>query len=186
MLKYQVNMIEYALIVPLVAVVLTFGYAAYLDFRTNIIPFNTWFPMLIVSIPFSLYWYYQNYLYSPEVFFILTATVGLLCGIFFLISLFKLMGGADAMGLIFLTVCIPTFVFTPLIGNVGYGIFAVSVCINAIILGVVLIPLLQTVRNDEGEYSTGIPFMVPVFFGIVVSLVFGDLITMVLRIFHMG
>lgn len=176
-------MIEYTLIIPFIAVLTTFAYAAYLDFKTNIIPFKTWFPMIIISLPFSVFWYYNNFLYSNQVFFILIATLTFICGIIYILSLLKFMGGADAMGLIFLAICLPTFVMTPIIGHTGYGIFMVGVLINAVVLGVVMIPLLVTARtDDEGNRIPGIPFIVPIFFSIIVSTVFGDLLTMIVRV----
>jgi len=176
-------MIEYFLIVPFIAVLLTFAYAAYLDFKTNIIPFKTWFPMIIISLPFAALWYHDNFLYSKEVFFILIATLTFICGIIYILSLLKLMGGADAMGLIFLAICLPTFITTPIIGNTGYGIFMVAILINAMILGAVMIPILITTRSDDdGNRIPGIPFIVPVFFSIIVSSIFGDLMTMIIRV----
>jgi preflagellin peptidase FlaK len=176
-------MIEYTLIVPLIAVLATFAYAAYLDFKTNIIPFKTWFPMIIISMPFSIFWYYNNFLYSQQVFFILIATLTLICGAIYIISLLKLMGGADAMGLIFLAICLPTFVTTPIIGEAGYGIFMIAVIVNAMVMGAIMIPLLVTTRtDDDGNRIPGIPFIVPVFFSIIVSTVFGDLLTMIMRV----
>jgi preflagellin peptidase FlaK len=45
-----------------------------------------------------------------------------------------LFGGADAWALIFISFCLPTFPFTPLLGNPPLGFLSFSVLINALLL----------------------------------------------------
>jgi preflagellin peptidase FlaK len=48
-----------------------------------------------------------------------------------------LFGGADAWALIFISFCIPTFPFTPLLGMPPLGFLSFSVLINALVLNLV-------------------------------------------------
>ncbi len=56
------------------------------------------------------------------------------CGVFYIFARMHLFGGADAWALIFISFCIPTFPFTPLLGNPPLGFLSFSVLINALIL----------------------------------------------------
>jgi preflagellin peptidase FlaK len=59
------------------------------------------------------------------------------CGVFYIFGRLHLFGGADAWALIFISFCIPTFPFTPLLGNPPLGFLGFSVLINALILNMV-------------------------------------------------
>jgi archaeal preflagellin peptidase FlaK len=59
------------------------------------------------------------------------------CGVFYLFGRMHLFGGADAWALIFISLCIPTFPFTPILGNPPLGFLAFSVLINALLLNLV-------------------------------------------------
>jgi preflagellin peptidase FlaK len=55
-------------------------------------------------------------------------------GIFYIFARMHLFGGADAWALIFISFCLPTFPFTPLLGNPPLGFLSFSVLINALLL----------------------------------------------------
>jgi len=59
------------------------------------------------------------------------------CGVFYLFARMHLFGGADAWALIFISFCIPTFPFTPLLGIPPLGFLSFSVLINALLLNLV-------------------------------------------------
>jgi archaeal preflagellin peptidase FlaK len=59
------------------------------------------------------------------------------CGVFYTFGRMNLFGGADAWALIFISICVPTFPFTPLLGNPPLGFLAFSVLINALLLNLV-------------------------------------------------
>ena len=59
------------------------------------------------------------------------------CGVFYLFARMHLFGGADAWALIFISFCIPTFPFTPILGNPPLGFLSFSVLINALLLNLV-------------------------------------------------
>ena len=71
---------------------------------------------------------------APALFVLLPAVF---CGVFYLFGRMHLFGGADAWALIFISFCVPTFPFTPLLGNTPLGFLAFSVLINALLLNLV-------------------------------------------------
>jgi preflagellin peptidase FlaK len=61
----------------------------------------------------------------------------LFCGVFYIFGRMHLFGGADAWALIFISFCVPTFPFTPLLGIPPLGFLAFSALINALLLNLV-------------------------------------------------
>ena len=96
--------------------------------------FNRWYFVLIVMI-FAITTVIM--LISPDgwgtqSFVILLMAV--FSGIFYIFARMHLFGGADAWALIFISFCLPTFPFTPLLGNPPLGFLSFSVLINALLL----------------------------------------------------
>jgi preflagellin peptidase FlaK len=58
-------------------------------------------------------------------------------GVFYVFGRMNLFGGADAWALIFISVCVPVFPFTPLLGSSPLGFLAFTVLINALLLNLV-------------------------------------------------
>jgi preflagellin peptidase FlaK len=91
--------------------------------------------MLAASVPFTAF-FYGSLLYQGE----FTGVVYLAFMAFFfslvcyLFAYFHLFGGADAWALIFISLCIPTFPFTPLLGIPPLAFFPFSVLVNAVLL----------------------------------------------------
>jgi preflagellin peptidase FlaK len=71
---------------------------------------------------------------SPALVILLLAVF---CGVFYIFARMHLFGGADAWALIFISFCIPTFPFTPLLGNPPLGFLSFSVLINALLLNLI-------------------------------------------------
>jgi preflagellin peptidase FlaK len=71
---------------------------------------------------------------SPALVILLLAVF---CGIFYIFARMHFFGGADAWALIFISFCIPTFPFTPLLGNPPLGFLSFSVLVNALLLNLV-------------------------------------------------
>lgn len=74
------------------------------------------------------------------------------CGVFYVFGRMNLFGGADAWALIFIAFCIPTFPFTPFLGDPPLGFLAFSVLINALILNMVApvaIFLMNVIRKNR-------------------------------------
>jgi preflagellin peptidase FlaK len=65
------------------------------------------------------------------------ALAAVFCGVFYIFGQMHLFGGADAWALIFITFCIPTFPFAPLLNTPPLGFLSFSVLINALILNLV-------------------------------------------------
>ncbi|MDO9323912.1 MAG: A24 family peptidase C-terminal domain-containing protein [Methanoregula sp.] len=97
---------------------------------------NRWYFILIVIILVitSVLMLFSGGWGAPALFILLPAAF---CGVFYLFGRMHLFGGADAWALIFISFCVPTFPFTPLLGNTPLGFLAFSVLINALLLNLV-------------------------------------------------
>jgi preflagellin peptidase FlaK len=97
---------------------------------------NRWYFILIVIIfaITSVLLLFSGGWGNPALFVLLPAVF---CGVFYLFGRMHLFGGADAWALIFISFCIPTFPFTPLLGDTPLGFLAFSVLINALLLNLV-------------------------------------------------
>jgi archaeal preflagellin peptidase FlaK len=96
-----------------------------------------WYFVLIILIYVisSVYLIYGGAWKLNEGLFILLPAV--FCGVFYTFGRMHLFGGADAWALIFISFCVPTFPFTPLLGNPPLGFLAFSALINALLLNLV-------------------------------------------------
>ncbi|MDD1720095.1 MAG: prepilin peptidase [Methanoregulaceae archaeon] len=127
------------MILPLVftsfVMVVTLLYASVLDYRDRRVPFRTWYPAIITGIPAIGYLYLTFFLEAryPLLAFCLIFSV-IFSIIFYLFAYFNLFGGADAWAFIFITLFIPLFPVTPLLGQTPLGYFPFSVLTNAVIL----------------------------------------------------
>lgn len=122
------------LIVPYLAASATFLYGSVLDIRDRRVPFQTWYPMILISAPFSAWVYYLLLVGDPFYFIMIAAATGIFCCVMYAIAYFGLFGGADAWGLIFIAVFIPLFPIEPILGYPPLPIFAFSALANALIL----------------------------------------------------
>lgn len=98
---------------------------------------NRWYFVLIILIYIVttiLMLFSQGSWGAPASLILLTTVF---CGVFFTFGRMHLFGGADAWALIFIAFCIPTFPFTPLLGNPPLLFLAFSVLINALLLNLV-------------------------------------------------
>jgi archaeal preflagellin peptidase FlaK len=97
--------------------------------RWYFIPVILIYAISSVSLIFGGAWKLNEGLYilMPAVF----------CGVFYTFGRMHLFGGADAWALIFIAFCVPTFPFTPLLGNPPLGFLAFSTLINALLLNLV-------------------------------------------------
>lgn len=134
------------LAIPFLLVALTFLYGSLLDIRDRRVPFRTWYPMLLLSLPFTGYVYYLLFLGDIHWFLIIALTTLVFSGVMYAIAYFGLFGGADAWGLIFIALLIPLFPFEPLLGYPPVPIFAFSVLANALILNL-FIPVFLFIYN---------------------------------------
>lgn len=176
--------IDYYLLVPAIAVIITFVHNAIQDLRYRRVKFEYWMPMVVVSIPFIAIWYFNMFMNMRDIFFMIFGVIVLICGIFYICGRIGIIGGADSIGIICLFVCLPAFPFTPISGESSYGIFPIAVLINAVVMGLILTPFLLTIDIDEdGVERRGIPYIVPLCIAVIMSLFIGDIITMMSMIF---
>jgi preflagellin peptidase FlaK len=95
---------------------------------------NRWYFILIIII-FSITSVIM--LFSPDGWgspALVILLLSVFCGVFYIFARMHLFGGADAWALIFISFCIPTFPFTPLLGSPPLGFLSFSVLINALLL----------------------------------------------------
>jgi len=126
---------------------------------------NRWYFVLIVlifAITSLLLLFGQNGWGSPALVILF---LSVFCGVFYIFGRMHLFGGADAWALVFISFCLPTFPFTPLLGNPPLGFLAFSVLINALLLNMVApigIFVMNVIRGNQA------PLMY-MFFGFPVS-----------------
>ena len=147
------------LIVPALAITGTLLYASVLDIRERRVPFRTWYPMLAASIPFTALFYgrlvYDGSSATVAYFAVLSLVFTV---IFYLFAYFRLFGGADAWALIFISLCIPAFPGTPILGIPPHGFFPFSVLINAVVLNL-LTPVGICFYNLKAGNRAPLPYM---------------------------
>lgn len=97
-------------------------------------PLVSFILIVIIFAITSVHCSFPAWLGYPALFVLLPAVF---CGVFYLLWQDASLRGADAWALIFISFCIPTFPFTPLLGNTPLGFLAFSVLINALLLNLV-------------------------------------------------
>jgi preflagellin peptidase FlaK len=146
------------LIIPALAAGATLGYASVLDVRERRVPFRTWYPMLVIGVPFTALFYgllvFQE---DPGIAFSFLALTLIFSFIFYLFARFGLFGGADAWALIFIAILIPAFPFIPLLGLPPLAFFPFSVLINAVVLNL-FVPLGIFAFNVKNGSSAPFPY----------------------------
>ena len=141
------------------AFIATLCYASLLDIQERRVPFRTWYPMLLISIPFSAL-FYSLLIARGEyaIAFYLGAMAIIFSLFFYLFAYFNLFGGADAWALIFISVCIPTFPFTPLLDLPPHAFFPFSVLINAVLINL-LTPVAIYLYNFKKGNTAPFPYL---------------------------
>ncbi|EHQ35799.1 Peptidase A24B, FlaK domain protein [Methanoplanus limicola DSM 2279] len=138
-------------IVPLAissfAVIMTLLYASYRDILERRVPFKTWYPMLTVGIPMTL-WTYMIF-FGIQIHFatgmiIMTLIFSLM--FYFMSAYLHLFGGADAWAMIFISILIPFYPLQPIWGIPPYQFFPFSVFVNAVILNLT-VPAVLLIYN---------------------------------------
>jgi archaeal preflagellin peptidase FlaK len=92
-------------------------------------------PIILVYAISSIYLVSGRAWTLNESLFVLLPAV--FCGVFYTFGRMHLFGGADAWALIFISLCVPTFPFTPISGIPPLGFLAFSALINALLLNLV-------------------------------------------------
>jgi archaeal preflagellin peptidase FlaK len=118
------------------AAALIFTCATLLEYRGRENFFIDTWPIIYFLIA-SFSWFYYALAVTSQVSYAYLGMIGIFCLIFYLFAFLHLFGGADAWALIFISLTIPLFPFTPLAGYPPLAFFPFTVLINAVIFNLV-------------------------------------------------
>ncbi|WOF15789.1 peptidase A24 [Methanoplanus sp. FWC-SCC4] len=123
------------LVISSIVITVTLLYASYRDVKERRVPFRTWYPMIAICVPISV-WAYSLLIVSDLRFafgYILMVVV--FCSMFYFSSAYlHLFGGADAWALIFITAFVPLFPVEPLWSYPVLPFLPLTVLVNAVVL----------------------------------------------------
>ncbi len=136
------------LLIGAAAIGVTLVYASVLDLRSRRVPFRTWYPMLVFGAPFTLWFYVSRFESSPSGAVTLLVLSAIFGAVFLLFGRLGLIGGADAWALAFITLLLPTFPFTPLLGDTVPGFFSLPLLVHACVAAL-LVPFALLLRNQR-------------------------------------
>lgn len=148
----------FPLIINSIAIGITLCYASYLDLKDRRVPSKTWYPMLLISVPFVVLVYGSLAIIDLWLVVRYLVIVTLFCSLFYFFAYFRLFGGADAKALIFIAAAIPLFPGKPYFGYPSLNFYPFTVLTNAVILNLV-IPLGIFVKNILGKNFAPIQYM---------------------------
>jgi preflagellin peptidase FlaK len=134
------------LLIGAAAIGATLIYASILDLRSRRVPFRTWYPMLAIGAPCTVWFYASRLPAGPSGAVGLLALSAIFGACFLLFGRFGLIGGADAWALAFITLLLPTFPFTPLLGDIPPGFFPFPLFIHTGVAAL-LVPFALLARN---------------------------------------
>ena len=112
------------LLISATAIGITLVYASVLDLRSRRVPVPTWYPMLAIGVPSTLWFYTTQFAVAPNYALLLLVLSVALAVAFYLFGRFNMIGGADVRALAFVTLLLPTFPFTPLLGESRAGVLS--------------------------------------------------------------
>ncbi|MDD1679646.1 MAG: prepilin peptidase [Methanomicrobiales archaeon] len=135
-----------SLVISALAIGITLLYASILDIRERRVPFQTWYPMLIIGIPLAVFLYGSLLLLDPATAIRYLLISALFCGLFYGFAYFRLFGGADAWALIFIAALIPLFPLTTFLPTPPFQFFPFTVLTNAVLLNLAA-PLVIFIGN---------------------------------------
>lgn len=134
------------LIFAAAAIGVTLIYASVLDAKERQVPCKTWYPALVIAIPAAVWVYGLILLADWQAAAGCLIMVAIFCGFFYLFADLNLFGGADAIALMIITVCIPFFPIEPYLGSPLHGFFPFAVLTNAVLINIAA-PIGILIRN---------------------------------------
>ncbi len=134
------------LLIDAIAIGATLVYASILDLRSRRVPFRTWYPMIAIGAPFTLWFYVGGFAANPAYATVLVALSAIFAGLFLAFGRLGMIGGADAWALAFIALLLPAFPFTPLLGDTPPGFFPLPLLVHTCIAAL-FVPLALLVRN---------------------------------------
>ncbi len=96
---------------------------------------DTWPIIYFLMAAFS--WMYYGIAVAGSVTYVYLGMTAIFCLLFYLFAILRLFGGADAWALMFITLTIPFFPFTPLSGYPPIAFFPFTVLVNAVIFNLI-------------------------------------------------
>lgn len=133
-------MLSLPLSLSAVAVLITFLFAAFQDWKTRTVSSAVWYPAAVIGgVCAVIFW--AGYIHTPGAFFVLLVSlfVAVLCAVFSLLGMF---GKADAKALVLLSLTVPVTPFAAWV----FPSLAVSVIVNAGILSL-FVPVVCLLYN---------------------------------------
>ncbi len=118
------------------AAVLIFSCATVFEFRGVENRFTDTWPIIYFLIA-AFSWFYYAIAVSAQVSYAYLGMIAFFCLIFYLFAILNLFGGADAWALMFISLTIPLFPFTPLAGYPPLAFFPFTVLVNAVIFNLI-------------------------------------------------
>ena len=134
------------LLIGAVAIGATLVYASILDLRSRRVPFRTWYPMLAIGAPCTVLFYASRLPAGSSGAAGLLALSAIFGACFLLFGRLGLIGGADAWALAFIAFLLPTFPFTPLLGDGAPGFFPLPLLVHTGVVAL-LVPFALLARN---------------------------------------
>lgn len=134
------------LLIGATAIGVTLVHASILDLRSRRVPFRTWYPMVAIGAPCTLWFYVSLFTESPSDAAALLSLSALFGAVFLGFGRLGLIGGADAWALALITLLLPAFPFTPLLGDTALGFFPLPLLLHAGVAGL-LVPVALLVSN---------------------------------------
>lgn len=89
-------------IVCIVVIICVFLIASYKDYKTRVVPFETWYPLIVINAPITIYYIVLLSLQNPVQLVMQVAPALLITGSIYLIGWYRFIGGADAWAMIFI------------------------------------------------------------------------------------
>ena len=127
------------------AAALIFSCATVLEYRNKENFFvDTWPVIYFLLVSFS--WFYYAIRVASQISYAYLGMIAFFCLIFYLFAVLHLFGGADAWALMFISLTIPIFPFTPLAGYPPLAFFPFTVLVNAVIFNLIA-PIALFVMN---------------------------------------
>ena len=113
-----------------------FSFATLLEFKGKENLFTDTWPVIYFLIT-SFSWFYFAVAVTSQVSYAYLGMIAIFCLVFYLFAVFHLFGGADAWALMFISLTIPFFPFTPHAGYPPLAFFPFAVLVNAVIFNLV-------------------------------------------------
>ena len=127
-----------------------FSCATLLEFRGKENIFTDIWPIIYFLIV-SVGWFYYALLVTLQISYAYIGLIAIFCLFFYLFAYFNLFGGADAWALMFISLTIPFFPFTPFAGYPPHMFFPFTVLINAVIFNLIAPVALFIMNRYKGN-----------------------------------